>query len=110
AIEVATTRFDGWTPLVVADPGMGRYQASGNLFARVRGTVHRLDRHPAMSRHPVTPMDEADLCRHLARQTELKTGLVDFVAIKDGEADAQLEREVGAGARIVSIDVLDQQT
>ena len=69
AIEIGSRRFDGWTPMIVADPGMGRYQACGNLFAAVRGDVYRLDRHPVMSRHPVTPMDEADLGRHLARQT-----------------------------------------
>ena len=40
--------------------------AFGNLFAVVDGVGHRLDRHPTMSRHPVTPMDEADLRRHLA--------------------------------------------
>jgi uncharacterized protein YgbK (DUF1537 family) len=110
AIEIARRRFDGWTPLIVADPGMGRYQASGNLFAAIGGTVHRLDRHPVMSRHPVTPMDEADLGRHLARQTKQKTGLVDFVAMKRGDADAQLARELAAGAQIVSIDGLDKET
>jgi hypothetical protein len=44
----------------------GRYQAFGNLFATVEGTAYRLDRHPTMSRHPVTPMTEADLRLHLS--------------------------------------------
>ena len=63
AIESHARRFSTapWTPMIVADPGMGRYQAFGNLFALVNGIGHRLDRHPTMSRHPVTPMDEADL-------------------------------------------------
>jgi len=82
AIEIAARRFGGWTPMIVADPGMGRYQACGNLFAAIHGAVHRLDRHPVMARHPVTPMDDADLGRHLARQTSRKTGLVDFVSMK----------------------------
>lgn len=110
AIDIAARRFSGWTPLIVADPGMGRYQAIGNLFAAAHGVVHRLDRHPVMARHPVTPMDEADLGRHLAKQTDKRIGLVDFVAIKRGEADAQLTKEIEAGAAIVSIDVLDAQT
>src|SRR5579864_2851304 len=110
AIDIASRRFEGWTPMIVADPGMGRYQAGGNLFVGAQATVHRLDRHPVMSRHPVTPMDEADLALHLARQTSRKIGLVDFVAIKRGEADAQLSRALGAGAQIISIDVLDSQT
>lgn len=110
AIEIGSRRFDGWTPMIVADPVMERYQAAGNLFAAVRGFVYRLDRHPVMSRHPVTPMDEADLGRHLARQTSRKIGLVDFVAMKRGEADTQLANELAAGAKIVSIDVLDNET
>jgi uncharacterized protein YgbK (DUF1537 family) len=32
------------------------------------GQVHRLDRHPVMSRHPSTPMHEADLRQVLAEQ------------------------------------------
>lgn len=110
AIDIAAKTFTGWMPLVVADPGMGRYQAVGNLFAAAQGVVHRLDRHPVMARHPVTPMDEADLARHLAAQTKKKIGLVDFVAVKRGEGDARLAGEIANGARIVSIDVLDEET
>src|SRR5207253_2456022 len=70
AIDLAVPQLGGaWHPMVVASPAMGRYQAFGNLFATVHGVGHRLDRHPTMARHPVTPMDEADLGRHLARQT-----------------------------------------
>jgi uncharacterized protein YgbK (DUF1537 family) len=96
--------------MIVADPGMGRYQACGNLFAAIHGAVHRLDRHPVMARHPVTPMDEADLGRHLARQTTRKIGLVDFVSMKRREADARLSQELAAGAQIISFDVLDAET
>ena len=62
--------FDGWIPMVVGDPGMGRFQSFGHLFALAQGEGYRLDRHPTMSKHPVTPMDEADLGRHLAKQTD----------------------------------------
>jgi 3-oxoisoapionate kinase len=110
AIEIGSKRLGGWTPMIVADPGMGRYQACGNLFAAAHGQIYRLDRHPVMSRHPVTPMDEADLGRHLARQTNQKIGLVDFVAIKRGEADSRLAHELAAGAQVISIDVLDRET
>ncbi|ACA16224.1 type III effector Hrp-dependent outers [Methylobacterium sp. 4-46] len=99
-----------WIPMVVADPGMGRYQCFGNLFAMAGEDGHRLDRHPTMARHPVTPMDEADLGRHLARQTALPVGLVDFAATKRGEGGAALARARAAGARIVSLDVLDPET
>ncbi len=57
-------------PILVGAPSLGRYVTFGTLFARAGdGVIHRLDRHPTMSRHPATPMDEADLARHLARQT-----------------------------------------
>jgi 3-oxoisoapionate kinase len=60
-------------PIVAATPALGRYCAFGNLFARsaTDGRVHRIDRHPIMSVHPVTPMHEGDLARHLGAQTSM---------------------------------------
>lgn len=110
AAEIGARLFEGWIPLVVGEPGMGRFQSFGHLFALAHGRGYRLDRHPVMARHPVTPMDEADLGRHLARQTRLPIGLVDFVAMKRGAGDAALDAALGEGAAIVSIDVMDAQT
>lgn len=64
---------DGMVPIVAGNPALGRYCLFGNLFARsgTDGKVYRIDRHPIMSVHPVTPMDEADLSVHLARQASL---------------------------------------
>ena len=86
AVDLAAELFDGWMPLVVGEPSMGRFQCFGHLFALAQGRGYRLDRHPTMAQHPVTPMDEADLGRHLARQTTKPIGLVDFVAMKRGRA------------------------
>lgn len=111
ATEIGRSVLGGsWVPMVVGDPGMGRYQSFGHLFAHADDTGYRLDRHPTMSRHPVTPMDEADLGRHLGRQTDLRVGLVDFVSMKRGRALERLRQELDAGAAIVSIDVLDRET
>jgi uncharacterized protein YgbK (DUF1537 family) len=99
-----------WIPLITAAPAIHRYQAFGNLFATVAGTGYRLDRHPTMSRHPVTPMHEADLGRHLAAQTALPCGVIDFVTMKDGRADAALAGRRAEGARILSLDIVDQET
>ncbi|PVE21470.1 type III effector [Microvirga sp. KLBC 81] len=110
AIDIAAGLFDGWIPMVVADPAMGRFQSFGHLFALAQGKGYRLDRHPTMSKHPVTPMDESDLGRHLAKQTDKPVGLVDFVAMKRGQADARLAEALADGARIVSLDVLDEET
>jgi uncharacterized protein YgbK (DUF1537 family) len=59
-----------WTAIVGGQPNLGRHCLFGNLFAAAGagGEVFRIDRHPTMSRHPVTPMHEADLRRHLAGQ------------------------------------------
>jgi hypothetical protein len=95
--------------MVVAAPAIGRWQAFGNLFARAGDGIHRLDRHPTMSVHPVTPMHEADVTRHLAAQTARGIGLVDFVALKTGDAEAALER-AAASAGVIALDVVDEET
>lgn len=111
AIDIGAPIVGGdWQPLLVAAPPIGRYQTFGHLFAEVDGSVHRLDRHPVMSTHPVTPMDESDLGRHLAAQTDRRIGLVDLAALKNGHGLQQLEAERSAGASIVSIDAVDDET
>jgi len=77
----------GPTPMVVGAPPLGRHVVFGNLFARsgLDSEPHRLDRHPTMRRHPVTPMRESDLRRVLARQTKLPVALVDVLRL-DAEA------------------------
>lgn len=64
--------------IIGGQPSLGRYCAFSNLFATFGqgGEVFRLDRHPTMSRHPATPMAEADLRRHL-----VSLGLSDVAAI-----------------------------
>lgn len=111
AAEIGKRKFKNrWIPMVVSDPGMGRFQAFGNLFAHANGIGYRLDRHPTMSKHPITPMSEADLGRHLKQQTSLDVGLIDFVSMKRGRATELLAKEIQAGSDIVSIDVLDSET
>src|SRR4051794_13194554 len=53
--RVFASRF---VPMVVGVPALGRYCLFGNLFATAGAATFRLDRHPTMRRHPVTPMDE----------------------------------------------------
>jgi 3-oxoisoapionate kinase len=111
AIDLGAPILGGsWKPVVVGDPGMGRYQAFGYLFAVVNGVGYPLNEHPVMSCHPITPMDDANLGRHLAKQTPKKIGLIDFVAMKNGEADARLASALSAGTEIVFLDVLDRET
>ncbi len=73
-IEIARRELGtGVVPIVAGNPALGRYCLFGNLFARsgTDGVVYRIDRHPIMRKHPVTPMDEADLSVHIARQAAL---------------------------------------
>jgi uncharacterized protein YgbK (DUF1537 family) len=73
-VQIARTHLGcGTVPIVGGNPALGRYLLFGHLFARsgTDGKVYRIDRHPIMSVHPVTPMDEADLGVHLARQAPL---------------------------------------
>ncbi|GAB3070700.1 four-carbon acid sugar kinase family protein [Salinicoccus sesuvii] len=81
AADLARNYFGtGVYPLLVAAPALGRYTAFGNHFAKFHGQTYRLDQHPVMSRHPVTPMDEADLSIHLSKQTDQE---VDKYSIAD---------------------------
>jgi uncharacterized protein YgbK (DUF1537 family) len=114
AIELGRGAFPAaWVPLVVGAPRLGRYTAFGNLFARsgLDSPVYRLDRHPTMSRHPTTPMDDADLRRHLGRQTELAIGLLDVtqVELAAPDLDRELERALAEGAVVVLVDVLSEE-
>ncbi|PDT82635.1 four-carbon acid sugar kinase family protein [Sinorhizobium sp. BJ1] len=106
AIEIGREVFGkAPVPLVLGAPQIRRYTAFGNLFAAFRGETYRIDRHPVMSRHPVTPMDEADVRLHLSRQTSLKTGLVDIAQLASGEADAVTDFAFAEGSDIVLLDV-----
>lgn len=107
AIELALGQFGPATvPVVTASPRMRRYQVYGNLFCSAGEDIYRLDRHPVMARHPVTPMDEADVARHLARQTDIPTRCLDLDTLKNPEkAEAFLDQIGGTG--ICTFDCLD---
>jgi uncharacterized protein YgbK (DUF1537 family) len=109
AMELGASAFDAeFVPVVVGAPHLGRAVVFGNLFAAADGAYHRIDRHPTMSRHPVTPMNEADLRVHLARQTAMKMGIVDLSALQSGRAEEQLASELAAGAQAVVFDGCDE--
>jgi 3-oxoisoapionate kinase len=110
ALDIGATVFkQSCVPVVVGAPQLKRWTAFGNLFADFRGERFRIDRHPVMSRHPVTPMDEADLRLHLARQSDRTVGLVDCVALGQPGADEAVDVAL-ARAGAVLLDVVDAQT
>ena len=112
AIDIGWEIFEPHvTPLVVGAPFLRRYVVFGNLFARIDEITYRLDRHPTMSRHPVTPMGEADLRVHLGKQTSRNMGLVDvwhMTSKQENELDSYVDSLIAGGAEIVLFDTLDE--
>lgn len=110
AIEIGRKIFgQKAVPLLVGAPQLGRYSAFGNLFAAYRGETFRIDRHPVMSRHPVTPMGEADLLVHLSRQTPLRSSLVDLAGLRAPGLDQRVDRAAET-SEVVLFDVADLGT
>jgi uncharacterized protein YgbK (DUF1537 family) len=113
AIETGARVFQNeFTPVLVAAPNLGRYSAFGNLYARMGigsgGAIYRLDRHPSMRAHPITPALESDLRLHLSKQTSQPMGLIDLVDIvkPTGEIIAKLNTEIAAGKKIIFFDAM----
>ena len=105
AMDIAAAQFNGLMPILVAAPVMRRYQTFGTLFASSPTGVARLDRHLIMARHPVTPMNEADLRLVLAAQTQRPAGLISVEDLVDRQsADVALHRETKSGSKIVLFD------
>lgn len=114
AIQIARDYFteQDVIPVLVGAPRLGRYTLFGQHFARMKEQVYRLDRHPVMSLHPVTPMREADLRMHLGQQLDGdKIGLMDILDLTGEEEDvlAAYQRKLEEDLSIVLFDVLDEE-
>ncbi|AVJ28598.1 four-carbon acid sugar kinase family protein [Achromobacter spanius] len=101
-------------PIVGGQPSIGRYCSFGNLFARAGSApeIHRIDRHPVMSVHPVTPMHEADLRQHLEAQGLAGVRSVPHVAYPsawDADAEAGANSAVDSASSSTALDAwIDQ--
>src|ERR1700722_13484476 len=62
------------------------------------------------ARHPVTPMDEADVRLHVCKQTSRAIGLIDFVAMKGGAGLERFDAELGRGRSLLALDIVDDET
>jgi uncharacterized protein YgbK (DUF1537 family) len=110
AIEIGRRVFDSaFVPLLVGAPMLGRYCAFGNLFARsgLDTAPFRLDRHPTMQHHPVTPMSEADLRLHLQTQTSAPIDLFDICSLDDPEVDSLFQKRIENG-NVILIDAVSE--
>ena len=113
AIEIGSEVFNQKTAFVSpAAPHLGRYCAFGNLFARMgtigNGEIHRIDRHPSMSKHPVTPAHEADLRLHLAQQTSKSIDLINITTIEAGSEAVLDEIQTKKKKEILFFDGMNQ--
>lgn len=93
-------------------PPLRRYTVFGNHFAAAGDDVYRLDRHPTMSRHPVTPMHEADLRVHLSGQTNASIGLMSLpeLAGDDAAVDARLAQKLAGKPDLLLYDCADESS
>lgn len=108
ALEIGQQVFQSpYVPVVVAAPHLRRYVVFANLFAASSASIYRIDRHPTMERHPVTPMRESDLRLHLSRQTNRKIAAVDILALSGPHAEAHLKRVLDESPDAVVFDGLD---
>ena len=86
AVELAERFFPSTNiPFIAGAPFLNRFVVFGNLFARIEDATYRLDRHPVMAHHPVTPMSESDIGRHLAQQSKRTFRNFDLACFESGE-------------------------
>lgn len=111
AIEEARRVWpDALLPVLPATPDFGRYTAFANHFSRHRGDILRLDRNPALVEHPSTPMNEADLRRHLANLGVAATAAIMLPELALGmDALADLIAERSESGTPVILDTIDNR-
>jgi 3-oxoisoapionate kinase len=112
--HAADIAFDVLKPsygvIVQGIPLIGRYIAFGNHFTVYGDRRFRLDRHPVMSKHPITPMDESDIRVHFGRMSKKKVALIDLLHLEESAQflSDRFDRCVGE-SDIVLFDTLNDK-
>jgi len=112
AIDIAQNIFKSpFMPVIVGAPVLRRYCMFGNLYATVGADTFRIDRHPTMKQHPVTPMHESDLRLHLGKQTNKSIALFDILQLSKTrqEIDHLFQALLIRKPEIIFFDVLDDE-
>lgn len=91
-----------FVPVLAATPEFGRYTLFGHHYARAGDQVYRLDRHPVMSRHPVTPMHESELGNILTEQGFVPKQQIDLRQLDacEGRSGALAEQLAGEDSAV----------
>ena len=111
ALDIGFDVFEpAYVPVAVGAPKLKRFVVFGNLFATIDSETYRIDRHPVMSKHPVTPMNESDLRLHLGNQTRKRIGSLDVrhLGQPDSDIERSIQKMVDEGYEVVVLDTLDQ--
>ncbi len=109
ALEIGREVFGNrCVPILAGAPSLGRYTVFGNLFARsgLDTEPFRLDRHPTMVKHPITPMTEADLRVHLSKQTSLPVGMFDVLCLEDAHPHERLAELLAEVPAAILFDII----
>jgi 3-oxoisoapionate kinase len=111
--EIGQRVFAAPVLFAVGMPRYKRFVAFSNLFAAgsisAAQDIFRIDRHPTMSRHPSTPMDEADMRSHLAKQTDRRIAGFDVRRMLADDASTALAAALEANDFVI-LDALDTET
>lgn len=103
-------------PILIAAPQMRRYQSFGHLFASFNEHIYRLDKHPVMQVHPITPMSESDVAAHLAPQAPSTTfGVVTLEHLQDSnttlqDSFKQINASTNTRYAALTLDCVDQSS
>jgi uncharacterized protein YgbK (DUF1537 family) len=97
---------NAFVPIVGGQPNLRRYCVFGHLFASAGSDMHRIDRHPTMRQHPVTPMHEADLRLHFAQQ-DLQLASIHYPDYQQSESrlDQRLSAVIAQQPDAVLLDI-----
>lgn len=111
AIEIGREVFQsGFVPIVIAALHLGRYVRNGQLFAKAPDDqIKRIDEHP-MANHPVTPMREPDLRKHLAAQTNLPIGHIGLATLASPDLESEVSRQLQSGNKAILFDGEDERS
>lgn len=95
-------------PVVGGQPSLGRYCVFSTLFAAAGAWTFRIDRHPTMSQHPATPMEEADLTRHFDRLGLSGMGRIHWPSCTEAAIGAAWREAAAAHPPAILVDALDK--
>ncbi|OUE44856.1 hypothetical protein BZY95_04935 [Billgrantia desiderata SP1] len=108
-MTLARRRWPGCAlPVLAATPAFGRFTAFSHHFTHYAGEICRLDQNPAMANHPATPMREADLRCHLAKQVDLPPAALTLLDYRRPDGGWQRLQDALENEGFIVMDAINQ--